>query len=230
MRSLAIYIVLLCTFSVAAQDLRAEFETMNSHLIALENYRMTVDYRAGDDKEEFDKGIVSVFVGAEGMFYSMKGASIAMNKENVILIDEEERSIIYSDNQKVKKKESMFLTDYVLKGIDSLISQSDSITFFEEGKHRVYNVRQPHGYFNLVQIKFAGKTLSEVVYHYNSDFIEEEGMTSVCKVDIEENIEFDSKYLSTEFYITERNGAMVPSTYFDNYLIIYNESLENFMD
>ncbi len=229
MRIILIFFV-LCSFSGISQDLRREFESMNEHISTLSNYRLSVKYLAKGASDIIDEGVVSVFVDSSGLFYNLGSSSIVINHEKMILLDDNDRTIIYSDNQKVKKRKSVALLDNMMVGIDTLISSSDSITFYNVGGVSTYNLRFTNSYFDLVQVSFENHVISKIEYYYNSDIIDEEGVKTTCEVLFEENVKFDHNYLNTAFYMTEKDGKLIPSQNFNNYLIIYNESLESYID
>ncbi len=230
MRALLLIAVCWIASTVSAQDLRKEFVDMNDYLEGLSNFQMTVNYQTSGAEELEETGAVSVIVGENGMFYQLGGASIVLNNKQTILIDDEERSIIYSDNAKAKKNNSVLLTEHLLKGIDSLITRANDIEFYMDGKTRVYSIRMENAYFDLVQVHFEQKCIAKVQYFYNSNFVDYKGLQATCIVDIQENIEFDKNCLATDYYLSEKDGVKVPSEKFTNYLIIYNESLESFID
>lgn len=211
------------------QDIRKEFIAMNEHLATLNNYRLDVDYSAGEG-EEGEQGKVSVVVDPRGLFYHLGEAKMIINNKNTILIDDKERMLVYSDNQRIRGNESFLLTDNLIKGIDSLVDQSDTITFFLNQGVRTYNLRFVNRYFDLVQLEFEKEVLSKVIYYYNEDFVDSKGLVATCNMTLSENITFDPLYFQTAFYLTDQNGTMVPSENFNNYLIIYNEALEGTFD
>ncbi len=229
MKSFLLYILFFISFGANSQDLNKEFEKMNSYLSTLKNYSLSVDYQVGDASEP-DSGKVSVIVSPEGLFYDFGSSKMIINHSNTILIEGQSKTIIYSDNKEVKLKKSISLSEQMIRGIDTLVSKSDSISFYLNGKSRVYNLRFENGYFNLVQLEFQEHILTKVIYYYNSDFVHKEGLKTICFMKVEENIDIQKHFFQTSYYIKENNGTMVPSSNFNNYLIIYNESLENFID
>jgi len=223
--------ILVCSVALSglAQDLKQEITAMNAHLEQLTDYRITVDYSAGDTTDFFDQGEASVLVSNSGFFYQTEFASMIINGEHTIIVNEDERALIYSDNQDTPKK-SPSLNDYVLQGMDTLVEQADSIYFSTNGNQRIYHLRFKNGYFNLVECTFEGAYLSKVVYFYNEAIVEEQGLTATCTVHIEEEPVYDKAMLTSDFYLTHKNGAVVPSEHFTGYILIYNESIESFTE
>ena len=166
-----------------AQDLSLEFKKMSETLDAYDNYQMVVNYAAGDDAQK-DEGKVSVIVDPRGLLYDLSGAKMIINEDHTFLIDDAERSLVYSEQQDVSKMETVNLVDKFLNGIDSLVAQSDSVYFYENNGLRIYNLRFESEYFNLVEVEFKDDMLTEVRYHYNSDFVKEEGLLAVCELEI----------------------------------------------
>src|SRR5688572_19586250 len=87
-------------FTGRAQDLRQELAAMNERLEHLADYRITVDYSAGDTSDLSDSGTASVLVSPEGYFYSTEFASMIINEQHTLIVNEEERTLIWSENSK----------------------------------------------------------------------------------------------------------------------------------
>lgn len=230
-RSIQLLVILCLGANLGfGQNLREEFVAMNEYLGSLSNYRLGVSYSAGNE-EESDEGDVSVVVDNRGLFYHLGTSKLIINKQHTILVDDSDHLLVYSDNQEVKKpNESFSLADQMLRGIDTLVQSADSIYFHTEDGRRIYTVRFTDAYFDLIQLSFEGKILREIEYFYNEAYVDEKGLRAKCNVTLEPNVTIDATLLQTSFYLREQNGEYVPSDNFNNYLIIYNESLESYFD
>lgn len=228
--SIVILFFLFSALELSAQNLKKDCEAMYGYLGTLQNYRMTVGYSTNDTTEFQEAGSASVFVCHEGLFYNLQSALIMINSATTIVVDSDENTIIYADNEEVKKKDLLDVTEILLNGIDTLSANSDTITYYALNDKRTYTIRYANAYFNLIEVVFGEKMIERIVYHYNSDFIGEQGLQVECEVSLEENIDFDKKLLQKDFYLFTENGQTRPSENFTNYLIVYNESVSNYFD
>lgn len=213
------------------QDLKKDILDMHSYIDKLEEFQMTVVYAGGDTNDLNEEGIVSVFVSKEGIFYNLEESSIVINESNVILVNDEEKTLIYSNNIKTKKKFREFdFQKNMIKGLDSIISNADSIYYADNNGSKTYYLRDKDGYFNLIEMQFSGVFLNQIIYYYNPVFVEEVGLKAINKIKIIEKPVFDKQLLKTVWYYTILNGETVPTETFKNYILIYNESSEEYFD
>lgn len=219
---------MICFFgNLIGQDLKKDISDMNSRLENLPDYRIDVEYTAGDTSDFFNEGFASVIVSETGLFYQTDFASMIINAENTIIVNEEEKTLIYSDNEKKKSKKDTPLDKYILQGIDTLLKSADSVYFTISDTKRIYYLRFSHAYFNLVELTFDGVFLSKVIYYYNEEVSGEKGVTAVCKVHVEEAPVYNKELLQTGFYLKEQSNKIYPTGQFTGYLLIYNESIES---
>lgn len=231
MKEILLLIVLTIVSTAWSQNLREEIVEMNEYLGALDSYQMSVEYLAAEGTELEEKGKVSVMVSELGLFYDLGvGSKMIVNEDKIILVDDAERSIMYAENKRVRRRKSVNMLDQVIQGMDTLIVKADTMLFTEHGGTREYSLRFDNAYFDLVQLRFEGSLLKEVQYFYNSDHVDAVGIENICLVSYKENPVWDELFFNTDFYLQELNGTLVPSEKFNNYLIIYNGSLENYLD
>ncbi len=224
-----VVISLIFSSFLYGQDLKKEFAQMNDFLNKMNSYKLSVQYTAGNE-EQSENGAVSVIVNSKGLFYDINQAHLVINDEYTFLIDDQEHLLVYSENQQVKKRASFNFSDQILKGIDTLVSRSDSVMFSMNENTRSYSLRFKESYFDLIQLHFSGELLTKVDYFYNEEFVNETGVRTTCTVSLDPDIAIDEKVFDTTFYILEKDGTIVPSENFSNYLITYNEALESYLD
>lgn len=223
-------VLFLTVSSVFSQDLSLEFERMYKKLEKLTTFEFVVDYAVNDTSEfRNENGKLSVLITPDGYFYKTEFGEILINRANTLIINEEERMIIYSDNQSLKKKEETYSFSTMLKGLDSLITHSDSIYFSFDGVDRIYYIRSNYSYFNLIELRFNGDMLTTVDYYYNPEIIEKEGIRATNKIVLDEHPVFDPKIFQTSFYFTIQNNQVVPTENFTGYGFVYNESADTFL-
>lgn len=234
MRKVSVHIILLFFFSgtLLAQDLKKDLLKMNDYMNKLTRFQMNIIYSAGDTTDLKEEGEVSVFVAPEGLFYNMEATNIVINEQNTIMLDDEEHTVIYSDNAKTKKQRKEFdFQKQLLSGLDSLIGGADSVYFALNGTNKTYYLRNQDGYFNLIEIQFTGTLMSQIIYYYNPSHVDNEvGLKAINRIEVVENPTFDLSLLKTEKYYTIQNGTTVPTEEFKNYILIYNESGEEFFE
>jgi hypothetical protein len=211
------------------QNLQGEFKNMYSYLESLKTYRLNVDYNTTDTSDMSDEGVVSVLITPEGYFYQTDFCEILINPTHTLLINELERTVIYSLNHKLDRKEKAFDVSMLINGLDSLVQHADSVYFSYNGLERVYYLRMKNAYFNLIELHFSGSLLASVQYFYNPDYTEGQILSASNIITIEEHPEFSSEAFNTSFYFTEKNGVITPTEEFSNYRFIYNESVEELM-
>lgn len=197
---------------------------MYTRLDGLKEYRLVVDYAAGDTSDLFEQGEASVLVTPKGYLYNTDFAEMVINAKHTILINEAERTMVYSDNQKSKQKTNM--NELLLEGIDTLVGKADSVYFTLNGSERVYHLRFSNSYFDVVELTFTGSYLSKAVYFYNAAVAETAGMTAVCNMKVEEQPVYDARMLESQFYFTGAREKAVPTDTFTGYVLIYNTSFE----
>lgn len=229
MKRYLLFISLICSSFLQAQDLKEEFARMNNFLNEKSSYKLSVQYKAGNEDQE-EQGLVSVVVHSKGLFYDIDGSHMMINEEYTILVDDQERMLIYSENQEVKKRNSFSFSNQLLKGIDTLVANSDSVMFTSSGDIRTYTLRFESSYFDLIQLHFSEQMLKEVEYFYNEEFVHEVGVRTTCAVSLDSETTIDERAFDTAFYILSKNGTMVPTEKFSNYLITHNEALESYLD
>lgn len=212
--------------SVLGQDLKKDISAMNSFLEELTDYRIDVEYAAGDTSDFFDQGSASVIVSGSGMFYQTDFASMIINEKNTIIVNEEERTLIYSDNKKSSNKGTP-ISNHIVQGIDTLLQSTDSVYFSFSGNKRVYYLRFTNSYFDLVELTFDDIFLTKVLYFYNEEITGQKGVTAVCNVHVEQHPVYDKNMLLSDFYIKEQKGNIVPTEQFTDYVLVYNESIES---
>lgn len=212
-------------FTGFGQDLKQEIAAMNAHLETLPDYRISVDYSAGDTSDFFDQGSASVLVAPGGFFYQTEFAAMLINQQHTVIVNEDERTLIYSDNT-TAPKHSPTLANSVLQGIDTLVTSADSVYFTANGSQRIYHLRFTNAYFDLVELTFEGLYLTQVLYFYNEAVTQEQGLTAICHVQVEEHPTYDPQLLTSGFYFTLNNGQAVPTAAFTDYVLIYNEAIE----
>jgi hypothetical protein len=217
----------LCTGSFA-QDLKQELTNMNLRLDSLPDYRITVQYAAGDTSDFFDDGTASVIVSPDGYFYHTDFAEMVINRQHLLIINEEERTMIWSENQSEVISQVHQLPS-MLQGIDTLIAAADSVYSAANGQDRNYYLRFTNGYFTLVELTFRGPFLSQVNYHYNETVSGTPGITAVCHIAIDEHPVYDKQLLSSDFYLLQSPDAVVPTEQFKGYILIYNESIDSYL-
>lgn len=226
---LSIVLVVLNVPESKAQDLAAEFEGMYHKLEQLKSFRFIVDYGTSDTTQFNDKGKVSVLATPQGYFYEMGFCELLINKQHTILINEEDRTIIYSDNSKLEKKEPRLDFSHLLNGVDSLIKQADSVYFSFNGLDRIYYLRFSDHYFNLVELHFTNDMLRHINYYYNPTYVEETDVTASNDIELIENPDYNPELFDSRFYFTRENGNTIPTDTFSNYGLIYNESTEELL-
>lgn len=210
-----------------AQDLKQDLAVMNAHLEQLPDYRISVDYSAGDTSDLSDSGSASVLVSPKDYFYLTEFASMIINEQHTIIVNEEERTLIWSENQQRSKHDKPLNTS-LLEGIDTLIASADSVYFTPNGNKRTYHLRFNNSYFDLVELTFEGLYLSHVLYFYNPAVSGEQGLTASCSVRIEEHPDYDRQLLTSDFYFTQlKGGNALPTEAFTGYVLIYNASIES---
>lgn len=229
MKAYLVFIALVVSSLLRAQDLKKEFTQMNDFLNEMSAYKLSVQYTAGNE-EQTEQGLVSVVVHPKGLFYDIDRSHMMINEDYTVLIDDQERMLVYSENQEVKRRKSFSFSDQLLKGIDTLMANSDSVMFSQDEKVRTYTLRFENSYFDLIQLHFEGQMLGKVEYFYNEEFIHEIGVRTTCLVTLDRETTIDEKVFDTSFYITENNGTIVPTEKFSNYLITHNEALESYFD
>ena len=230
MKYLFCFILSSSLLTCFSQDLKASMELMYEKLNKHDNYRLTVNYSAGDTTDAFNSGAASVLVSDKGMFYLTDFATMMVNNDKMIIVNAEDKTLIYSDNSKYDKKNhsNYAYSNILLNGIDSLITTADSVYFAIKGDKPCYFLRFKNQYFNLIEIVFKDNIISEVLYYYNDTFVEEQGLTAKCKLYFEGNPVFDPNLLETNYYLTYGNGAYSPTEEFRNYVLIYNESTDSY--
>lgn len=211
------------------QDIKSEFLKMDTYLASLPIYQLKVDYSAAD-AQLIEEGNVSVIVHPKGLFYELDNAHFMINEKNTVFIDDHEKMLVYSDNIDVSKGKKFKLSDQLLRGLDTLIAKSDTMFFYKQNEDRNYTFRFSNSYFDMIEMTFSDHLLKKVVYFYNDEFVSQTGTKTTCKVNINTSPEVDEKIFETSFYIIDKNGQKVPSENFSNYLITYNEALENYLD
>lgn len=230
MRKLVCFMIVLGSCGcLSAQDLKKEFIQMDEHLSSFESYKLSVRYTAGNE-EKTDEGLVSVIVSPLGLFYDIDRSHMMINETHTILVDDQEKMLIYSENVEIKTRKSFSFSDQLLKGIDTLVAKSDTTLFYSTGEKRTYTLRFTNSYFDLIQLNFEQRLLTEVVYFYNESFVHEAGLRTTCLVSLEAGVEVDPSIFNSSFYFTDTNGTLVPTENFNNYLITRNEALETYLD
>lgn len=225
---LVLIVFALVSANLKAQDLKKDMLEMNRYLMGLQDFRLTVDYQVEDSLKE--GGSVSVFVSEKGLFYQLEGAEILINHQNTIIVDEQNRSLIYSNNETKKGKKRFQVEEDLLKGLDTLIAAADSVYFQKTNEDkRMYFLRLPKQYFSLVEITFKGKMIEKVSYHYNPDFIDgQQGVRTVNHLKVEEKPEMDLQLLDSAFYLKKEGEEVLPTENFKNYILVFNESSEEY--
>ncbi len=230
MKSISILLVFFgFVFHSQGQELVSEFKTMYSKLEKLRNFRFEVKYSTNDTTGIDDEGVVSVLVTPKGYFYQTGFCEILINENHTILINDEDRMIIYSDNKKLNKKEEKMTFSNLLQGVDTLVSSADSIYFSFDGLERVYYLRFSNQYFELVELRFSGDMLKHIDYYYNEAMVEVAGMKASNDIKLIENPEYEEAIFTSEFYFTYQNKKNIPTETFSGYGITYNESTEDLL-
>lgn len=228
MKGLLLVISLFCSAALNAQ-IKAEMQRMQERLSTLDSYRVNVTYAAGDTSDFFDEGNASVLVGKEGLFYQTPFALMIINQEHTFILNEDEKMLLYGDNKSVSRKVRP-VQEYILNGMDTLIAQTDSVYVTEKGGKRTYFLRFSNNYFDLIEMSFKGDYLSEVTYYYNKEYAGESGVTAHCEVTIDENPTYDPLLLQSTYYITSTTGQTTPTEQFKGYVLVYNESIESYIE
>jgi|GEM_PF-2676869 len=229
MRNLFIFAFVFVAGYAPAQDLHQELDAMGQYLNGLDAYRLDVAYRtSGDTSGLFNtQGQASVYATSAGLFYQTEFANLIINQSHTFVVNAAEKSIIYSHNSPVPKG-APFLRDQLLLGVDSLIAQADSVYFSQSGDQRIYHLRLPGQYIDLLELAFSGKFLEKVTYFYNPAYTDGvTGLQASCIVQVDEHPIFDPQLLSSSFYIIPAGGdTYQPAAHFAGYFLTYNASLE----
>lgn len=227
MKSSLFVIFLVVIHFAFAQDLKQDLLQMNKYLNDLSSFRLEVNYEVQDSIKE--EGSVSVVKCSEGLFYQMDGTSIVINEQNTLIVDDQKRTIIYSENLKKKNKRKFDVQKNLLTGLDSLITQMDSIYFMQKDDKKMYYLRSKEAYFNLIEIEFSEKVMDKVIYHYNPKYVDEQvGLKAVNTLNFIETPEFDRKLLQTSFYMELVDTIYHPTESFKNYLLILNANADEY--
>ncbi|WP_300663072.1 hypothetical protein [Fluviicola sp.] len=212
-----------------AQELSQEFKNMYAKLEKLNTFQFVVDYTSNDTTEFTEEGKISVLITPQGYFYQTPFCEVLINAKNTILINDEDRMIIYSENRQLEKKEETFSFAHLIKGVDTLAAKADSVYFSFDGLERVYHLRFANQYFDLIELRFAGDLLKHVDYYYNERLVERSGIKATNEITLIENPTYNTAIFDTDFYFTNQNGKMVPTESFSSYGIVYNESTDEFL-
>lgn len=227
MKSILSVIFLLVIQFVFAQDLKQDLVQMNKYLNDLSSFRLNVNYEVQDSIKE--EGSVSVVKCVDGLFYQMDGTSIVINEQHTLIIDDQKRTIIYSENSKKKNKGKIDVQKNLLTGLDSLIEQMDSVYFMQKDDKKMYYLRSKDAYFNLIEIEFSGKVIDKVTYYYNPTHVDGQvGLKTVNTLNFIEAPEFDRKLLQTSFYMELVDTTYHPTESFKNYLLILNANADEY--
>ncbi len=225
MKSILILVVFPGVFFHSySQDLSQEFKHMYAKLEQLHTFRLEVQYATNDTTGLSDEGLLSVLITPKGYFYQTGFCELLINQDHTILINDEDRMIIYSDNRKLEKKEERMSFSNLLQGVDTMISSADSVYFSFDGLERVYHLRFSGQYFDLVELRFSGDLLKHIDYYYNPDMVEMNGMKASNDIVLIENPEYDPALFNSSFYFTEQANKRIPTETFSGYGITYNES------
>lgn len=229
MRLLIYIAVFFFNSFVFGQDLKKDLIQTNQYLNNLSNFSLEVNYAVNDSLNE--QGSVSVYRSNEGFFYTMGSTNIVINQKNTLIIDNEQHTIIYSNNVNRKDNKKFDVQKSLLKGLDTLIAKVDSIYFTIQNDKKTYFLRSEKSYFNLIEIQFSKEMINQVVYYYNPDFVEGEiGLKAINNLKVEENPAFDQKLLTSNFYLQMVNGSYQPTEEFKKYILIYNESADEYFE
>lgn len=227
MKSILSVIFLVVIQFVFAQDLKQDLVQMNKYLNDLSSFRLNVNYEVQDSIKE--EGSVSVVKCVDGLFYQMDGISIVINEQHTLIIDDQKRTIIYSENSKKKNKGKIDVQKNLLTGLDSLIEQMDSVYFMQKDDKKMYYLRSKDAYFNLIEIEFSGKVIDKVTYYYNPTHVDGQvGLKTVNTLNFIEAPEFDRKLLQTSFYMELVDTTYHPTESFKNYLLILNANADEY--
>lgn len=216
-------IIFFCPF-LFAQNLSNEFKQIYNKLDQLNTFQFIIDYSSNDTAEFTEQGRVNVLLTPDGYFYQTDFCEMIINKDNTIIVNDEDRQILYSKNEKLDKVNKVVTTGMLLDQIDTLVTKADSIYFSFDGLDRVYYLRFAHQYFNLVELRFNNDMLAQIDYYYNSDFVGSKGLSARNKISFIENPEYDSSILKTDFYFIEKNKIIIPTEEFASYHIQESES------
>ena len=222
-------IIFFCPF-VSAQNLSNEFKQIYNKLDQLNTFQFMVDYSSNDTAEFTEQGRINVLFTPEGYFYQTEFCEMVINKEHTIIINDQDRQILYSQNENLDKTSKSVTTGMLLNQIDTLVTKADSIYFSFDGLDRVYYLRFANQYFNLVELRFAGEMLNQIDYYYNSDFVGSKGLKARNEITFIENPEYDSRILKTDFYFVEKNKTMIPTEEFSSYRVQQSESANSILD
>lgn len=218
-----------CLSNGFTQDLKKDILEMNLELKRLGEYKITVEYSVGDSVEFIDQGTASVLMAVDGLFYKTEFAEMIINPANTIIVNEEERTVIYSDN-KSEPKNKLSVEDILLNGMDSLIESSDSIYFTQAGLNdKTYYIRFSNKYYDLIELTFNGNFLSKVIYYYNETFAGDAGLIATNDISFDFEPNFNNQLFSTNYYLKNENGTIKPTEEFLGYVLIYNQSIESFI-
>lgn len=229
MRKLGCIIFLFLTSFAFSQDLKKDLIQMNQYLDNLPGFSLGVNYSVNDSLN--DQGFVSVYRNADGLFYQIGKTNMLINQTNTLIIDNENHTIIYSTNTSKKNKEKFNVQKSMLKRLDSLIANVDSVYFALNNGKRTYYLRSKDNYFDLVEIEFSNDMIEVVTYYYNPKYVDNQsGLKAINKLNVVENPTFDQKLLNTNFYIQLVNGTYQPTVEFKNYVLIYNESADEYLE
>lgn len=229
MKKVVCFLALFLTSLLYSQDLKKDLIQMNQHLNTLSSFTLDVNYSVNDSLNE--QGFVSVYRNVDGLFYQIGKTNMIINQTNTLIIDNENKSIIYSINTVKKSKENFNVQKSMLKGLDSLIANVDSVYYALNNSKKTYYLRSKDNYFDLIEIEFSNEMIDLVTYYYNPKFVDDQvGLKAVNKLKLEENPSFDQKLLDTGFYLQLVNGEYQPTGEFKNYLLIYNESADEFFE
>ena len=222
-------LTLLCGGMLFAQDLSKEFQQIYSKLDQLKIFQFVVDYSSNDTSEFKEEGGISVLFTPDGYFYQTNFCELVINKENTILIDEDERIIRYSQNEALDKSIESVTTGMLLNQIDTLVTRADSVYFSFDGLDRVYYLRFANQYFNMVEMRFSGDMLKHIDYYYNSDFVGTKGLKVSNKITLNVQPVFDPNILKTDFYFVEKDNQIIPKEDFASYRIEKSESVNSIL-
>lgn len=193
---------------------RDDLLRMNENYSKAKSYSMTISVKVYESKVTSAEPTLyggKVKKSADGYFASMKGITIIVNTNCSMMIDDNQKQIVYgSSNGKNKKQEAQgknltYLPDSSLYGKNQIELQTSA------NGRKTYLVKTPgSSYFEkmLITINVLSNTLDEIVYYYKANEEISGSKVVVTYTDVKINSDIPPSAFSEKRYITKHGEQL----------------------
>lgn len=225
-RILLIIGVIFFTNLSIGQDLYADLKKMQEKMLQMDELSMKMDVLVKGKKSSIYDESIEFHKKAGIIYYGLNEIELLMDKEYIIMVNHNDRSIVVTPNERKGKMEDMLPEQFTQ--LKNSLSMSDTIRLIASDAKlgtKTYDILYGSGLIDRIEISFEKSGLMKSVEYSYRDKSNEMGELAMIKIKNSLTLTKSIEAFTVAHYFKLTDSGFIASENYKGYSLIFNEKV-----